>query len=109
MHLDFWITQGDDHLTAHEYEEAVKAYAQATELSPDSPEIWLSLAAALNGSNQCQEALQAIDKAVGLSPNLGDETRLLLEKAEALNGLDKYQEALEIANARVMRSGLRPP
>jgi tetratricopeptide (TPR) repeat protein len=73
---------GEAHSFLHQDEEAVRAYRQATKLTPEDEESWYRLGMAETRLAQYPEAISAFQKALELDPN----------DSRASDGLENAQE-----------------
>jgi len=76
---------GEAHSFLHQDEDAVRAYRQATKLTPDDEETWYRLGMGEIRLAQYPEAISAFQKALELDPN---DTR-------ATDGLENAQEGAQ--------------
>jgi tetratricopeptide (TPR) repeat protein len=64
------LLEGERHLQAGEYPQAIAKFQLATQLLPASPQAWNHLALAYHKSGQANEALRAYQQALRHDPNL---------------------------------------
>lgn len=76
--------------------QAIEILANASQLAPDQPEPWITLARAYNAAGDFSKAAESADIAIGLS---GEQTEPLLLRAEIALLSGDAQEALDRARA----------
>ena len=81
------------YLDANRVEEALQEYAVALELDPDDAEAHAHVGLILYASDQPEEALASVDRALETSP--GYPEALFIRGVVLLRGLDRPQEAIE--------------
>ncbi len=64
-----WASKGDSLVTERRFEEAVKCFDCALELSPGDPGLWVARGRALSAGARQQEALACYDKALAIDPD----------------------------------------
>jgi tetratricopeptide (TPR) repeat protein len=80
-----------------EFKDAASRFRRITELDPSLLDAWLDLGDALRQAGRAQEALEAIDKAVGRfsKPAAADVARIQTARGQALRDLGRFPEAVE--------------
>lgn len=85
------------YLDANRIEEALEEYAVALELDPDDAEAHAHIGLILYASQQPEEALASVDRALETAP--GYPEALFIRGAILLRGLDQPEEAIEAFEA----------
>lgn len=97
-----WIALGDTYsvLTLYRvegaYDEAIKAYERALQLSPSNPLIKLAYAQLERNSGNVQKAFEYIDQAVAMKPDYTDAYFLRAQIHIQENSLDEAIQAAEL-------------
>jgi tetratricopeptide (TPR) repeat protein len=86
----FWDTRGHILTQQQAYDEAIEAFARASELAPADANILLHQAQALHMARRADEALETVDMALALDPTATQAWHL---RAQALRSLDRMAEA----------------
>lgn len=94
-----WLNEGEAHLNAHQYEDALGAFERALHLDPNNAIAHFNKGNALQDLKRYQEAITAFERAIRLDPKL---TIAYNNKGNALKNLKRYQEAI-IAYEQVLR------
>jgi tetratricopeptide (TPR) repeat protein len=69
--------RGNLFMIADKYEEAQKAYREATRINPEDANIWINLAKAYKATNEIKEAKAAFMKAQGLDVSIKKKYKAL--------------------------------
>jgi predicted Zn-dependent protease len=69
--------RGNLFMIADKYEEAQRAYREATRINPEDANIWINLAKAYKATNEIKEAKAAFIKAQGLDVNIKKKYKAL--------------------------------
>ena len=85
-----WLDEGDAHLNAGHYKEALVADEQAIRLNPNSTNAYIARGDALNELERYDEALIADEQAIRLNPNSANAH---IGKGYVLDELKQYEEA----------------
>ncbi|MBO0782025.1 MAG: tetratricopeptide repeat protein [Ktedonobacteraceae bacterium] len=90
--VDDWERRGDKLFTMHDYENALRAYQRALEVTPDKAATWLALGDTHFALEDYQQALRAYERAMLLDPN---EAQAWANRGTALDALGRHKEALD--------------
>lgn len=114
-----FIQQAIDSLRSNHFEVAAGFARQAIEAEPGNPDAWGALGVALSRMNQRDEAVDALQKAISLSPtsakgyynlaahyySIGKRTDALAMAREALRFESNYASAMELVRRIEMELG----
>jgi tetratricopeptide (TPR) repeat protein len=83
------------------YDQAIQSYLKASELSPDSPEVFVGLGDARQAKGQYDEAVADYQKALALQPDnarvyYGMGKILYTEKQQYHEAVEAYQKAIQL-------------
>jgi tetratricopeptide (TPR) repeat protein len=84
--------RGDNLFEKGQYDEALKAYDEATNIQPSDSYAWSKKGKTLNVLNKDDEALKAYDRAIEINPH---DSNLWYNKIYILNGLGRYNDEVE--------------
>jgi len=86
-----WLTEGTGLFALKQYEKALAAYEQASQLDPTDALVHEYKGNALSGLKRHEEALAAYEQAIQLDPT---SVVASTGKSNALSELERYEEAL---------------
>lgn len=89
-----WVAIARAHLAMGEFNDAISAATRAIELNPVLSWGYYMLGSCYWPNNRCEEAIEAFDKAIKLSPEDGHRWTSMAAKACALAVSGRYEEAI---------------
>jgi serine/threonine protein kinase len=93
-----WLAEGNASYDAQQFEEALRAYKQASLLDPTYAAAYVGKGLALRNLQRFEEALLAYERAIQLDP---DDPVAYNNKSKVLSILQWYSEALKAANQAI--------
>lgn len=70
MQIDYWNTRGIDQIRKKEFYDAGQSYQMAININSNDVRIWINIAGSLFRQKMYDDALQAINKAIEIDPQL---------------------------------------
>jgi tetratricopeptide (TPR) repeat protein len=86
-----FVSQGNNLLDTHRYQDAIAAYDRAIAIKPKIAEAWINRGNALTSLQRYKEAIASYDRAISIRP---DKDITWYNRGNALTSLQRHKEAI---------------